>query len=459
MQSRTYELNHLLAKHRASLVKRASYLVGDSGIAEDIVQEAALYVISRIEGFQSEEELVPALYWKIRYLAIDHMRKHKVLEREIELDKLNESSSAFSDTYDLGSDDGQEIVSLALARLSDQQKTALVLTAIEEMSQQQAARRLEISHSAFRQLLARARKGLRQNIAVELERRGWQRADLIRVISGTSLAFAILVPGYVAVTSTSTVVPNVEILARADAGDRFQGTLKPEGTSQPLESSTEEPFSVESAVVEEPLSESFREKSQSKELVGQSSDIESPVARDGGLVVNSEAVAADQVLDASEAEFTMNLARNELLGNLASALPDFYLSYGREEIAALVSDEKSIAIAIGESLQINILVDKLHSPTEILHVWGTLELAGKRIAFSPITEAQQWSPVPNALETSESHISGRLYYAARGIIFGDFSSESPGVAFDGMHLGKDTLQIMLAVANDGQLDELTMYFY
>ena len=458
MQSRTYELNQLLAKHRASLVKRASYLVGDSGIAEDIVQEASLYVISRSEGFQPEEELVAALYWKIRYLAIDHMRKRTVLDREIELDKLNESSSAFSDSYDLGSDDGQEIVSLALARLSDQQKTALVLTAIEEMSQQQAARRLEISHSAFRQLLARARKGLRQNIAVELERRGWQWADLIRVISGTSLALAILVPGFAAVTSTSTVVPKIEVLAPYEAGDRFQGTPKPESTAQPLELSGEETSSVESAVVEDPLAESYEGGSQSGELVKQSSEIENPVARDSGLVI-STALATDLILDASEAEFTESLARDELLGKVASTLPDIHLSYGREEIAAIVSDEKSIAIVIGESIELNILVDKLNGPTEILHVWGTLEIEGKRIAFSPTAEAQQWSPVPNILETSESHISGRLYYAARGIIFGDISSESPGVAFDGTHLVNDTLQIMLAVAKDGQLEELTLFFY
>lgn len=449
------DLNEVFVQHRPSLVKRARFLLGDSDLAEDIVQDAFLYIATRDNKFQNEEDVVSALYWKVRYLSIDHGRKQANLPKEVELDWMAEASAMWFDDYDLGRDDGKEIVALALAKLSDVQRTALVLTAIEEVSQQQAARELEISHAAVRQLLRRARVSFRDNLEAELKNRGWRKSDLLKFLAAPSVLLALAIPT-VALTGAPNSVQSTQL------STQFLGN-SPRDTGAGLANT--ELGSRGAKEVEE---------GESKSSIGSPNPVEGPGAQivlnldtdavSSGSVGLAESTSQDVVEfvaeDSPEAEFLLSMETQRFQQTVIRELPAIALKFDQEQLEGFWNESAQLEIPIGESLVFFIELDQSRpsGQVEIGKSWGMLRLEGGLVGFAGATNAQQWSPSTTPIQSEDAGTSGSLHYVSRDLVFGEVSQSMIGTALDGIQLGRNTIQVRLEAASDGQITSLELNF-
>ena len=444
------ELNQLLMKHRPSLVKRARYLLGDSEIAEDVVQEALVYVASRSSEFATPDELEAALYWKVRYLAIDHSRRKATLPQEVELNWLAENSATMVDDYNLGGDEGKEIVALALAKLSDAQRTALVLTAVEEISQQQAARQLEISHDAVRQLLRRARANFRANLETELRNRGWRRSDLLKFLATPSLLLALLIPFAIAPnTSDSNLLNQLSVSLKDELG--YPGT-----GSAPAETRVGGETEVDkNDSIIFPGSPSLSKDSMNLQLA---SSLDSDLQPKDAIVpsIPSDDDSEVEQLDSFEDVFLQTMAVQDLEQSLATRLPSLYLTFTQAQLNGFWKSSSQLEVSIGESLVLIIELDmeRPDGRIEVIHAWGTLDLEEAKVAFAGATSAQQWSSSLGQSASNEASAEGWLHFVARDLVFGDVSSSVSGAAIDGIEIGKDIIQVRLETDSGGQIKSL-----
>jgi RNA polymerase sigma-70 factor (ECF subfamily) len=154
----------LVSRHLPRAISLARRMTGNATEAEDVAQEAFLRVWQKASAWRSGDARFSTwLYRVVVNLCLDRRRKKTMVPLEAAGDP---SDPAPSVELKLVEDQRTRIVTEALATLPDRQRTALVLTYYEELSNIAAAEVLGVSVSALESLLVRARKALR----AELER-------------------------------------------------------------------------------------------------------------------------------------------------------------------------------------------------------------------------------------------------------------------------------------------------
>lgn len=155
----------LVARHLNRSLSLARRMTGSATEAEDVTQEAFLRVWQKASAWRSGDARFSTwLYRVVVNLCLDRRRKKPLAPLEAAGDP---SDPAPSVELRLVEDQRIRIVTEALATLPERQRTALVLSYYEELSNAAAAEILGVSVSALESLLVRARKTLR----AELDRR------------------------------------------------------------------------------------------------------------------------------------------------------------------------------------------------------------------------------------------------------------------------------------------------
>ena len=178
MDRSTFE--DLLREHRDSVYRTARYLVRSPEDAEDVAQETFI----RLWSAGDDIEITSVRAWLLRvcrYLSLDTLRRRKVRERarasadqvtergrlgfEIADDDGRERSLEVSD---LGSDalhtetklDAQRMVE-AMEELKEPQRSIILLREVNDFTYEEIAEALDLSLSAVKVYLHRARKKIR----------------------------------------------------------------------------------------------------------------------------------------------------------------------------------------------------------------------------------------------------------------------------------------------------------
>jgi RNA polymerase sigma-70 factor (ECF subfamily) len=131
------------------------YLIGMTGsveIAEDLLQEAYLRLLTRAPGSLAHQQLVRYLYTVATRLANDYFRHRKVEARWQE-------RPAGEPPRD-GTEGERSDLLRALGRLTLRQRTLLWLAYVEELSHREIAGILDLGERSVRVLLARSRRRL-----------------------------------------------------------------------------------------------------------------------------------------------------------------------------------------------------------------------------------------------------------------------------------------------------------
>lgn len=164
----------LVLRYQNRLLTVLERLVDDPETAEDLAQEVFLRVYRARKTYTPNAKFVTWLFTIATNLA-SNARRSSTRRKEVNLaPRPNEDSAAFSldklalaasgmmPTRQFDKTEMAGIVRLAMESLTEQQRTALVLSKFEEMSYLDIAETMQMSVQAIKSLLWRARESLRQ---------------------------------------------------------------------------------------------------------------------------------------------------------------------------------------------------------------------------------------------------------------------------------------------------------
>ena len=162
------------------LLRHAKRYLSSELQAEEVVQDAFLYVMTALPEIDSELGVLKFLKWKVKLLALDVIRATPN-QREILVDSFDDEIS--SQVTDSGVErfDDLAIVRAALAKLSPRHREALLATVYEEKSSVEVAAKMGISDNAARQLVFRARAAFKKALVGEAEVAGKSVAEILSI--------------------------------------------------------------------------------------------------------------------------------------------------------------------------------------------------------------------------------------------------------------------------------------
>ena len=149
----------LARRHAPAIVRLARRILGNTADAEDVAQEAMLRVWTHAPRWQPLAAFKTWLTRVVVNLCLDRKRRAPWVDLE--------AAGEIADTAPMASelaetDERERLLQRAIAELPDRQRTAIVLTYSEGMSNAQVADILDTSVSAVETLLVRGKQNLRR---------------------------------------------------------------------------------------------------------------------------------------------------------------------------------------------------------------------------------------------------------------------------------------------------------
>ena len=162
----------IYVRFRPHLERHARRYISNPVQAEEIVQDAFLYLMTTLPELDSELGVLKFLKWKIRLLCFDVLRSSSRLKETAVPEHAEYASDDSELSADLERAEDNAVIRLALSSLNPRQREVLVASVYEEKSNDEIAKQLELSPNATRQLLFRARSAFKQALIGEAEVQG-----------------------------------------------------------------------------------------------------------------------------------------------------------------------------------------------------------------------------------------------------------------------------------------------
>ena len=156
--ARNAELDRLFRELQPGLVRYADGLLGNRSDAEEVVQDAFLAASRSLAGGGLDDPR-PWLYRVTRNAAVDRIRRRRLapVPGDIADEHVSQDTSPVH-AAELSAD--LEMLRVGLDRLSEQQRSALVLRELSGLSYAEIAEVLDVSESNVKVIIFRARKSL-----------------------------------------------------------------------------------------------------------------------------------------------------------------------------------------------------------------------------------------------------------------------------------------------------------
>jgi RNA polymerase sigma factor (sigma-70 family) len=145
-----------------ALRRYARALVRNHAVADDLVQDCLERAVSRWDQRREDGDLRSWLFAILHNLAVTQFRRTATRGQHVTIDEANE--------HEIGQSAVQEQTMIyqealaKLARLPDEQRTVLLLVAVEDLTYAEAAKVLNIPVGTVISRLSRARERLQQEI-------------------------------------------------------------------------------------------------------------------------------------------------------------------------------------------------------------------------------------------------------------------------------------------------------
>jgi len=165
----------LVERHQNAVVGTVAKMLGNASEAEDISQQVFLRVWRHAKRYRPDAKFTTYLFTITRNLVFNESRRKK-RRNEVSSDEREENSHTQTaddphrqpDT-ELLQEELRAAVDKAISSLPEQQRMAVVLRRYEQMPYEEIAKVLDLSVSAVKSLLFRARTTLRDALAGYLE--------------------------------------------------------------------------------------------------------------------------------------------------------------------------------------------------------------------------------------------------------------------------------------------------
>jgi RNA polymerase sigma-70 factor (ECF subfamily) len=166
-------LDDLFRRHRDAAYRIAYRLLGNADDALDVVQESFIHVLRGIGSFRGQSSFKTWLYRIVTHASLDWRRCRAVrsaasLDAESSPEPGATGERRRSPTDEAAADDLKEAIDKALMNVSEKNRVALVLYALEGMSYQEVAEVLGISVGTVMSRIFNARQRLRELLASEI---------------------------------------------------------------------------------------------------------------------------------------------------------------------------------------------------------------------------------------------------------------------------------------------------
>ncbi len=165
----------LVERHQHAVIGTVAKMLGNASESEDIAQQVFLRIWKNAKRYRPDAKFTTYLFTITRNLVFNETRR-KSRKKEVSSDEREENSNltvaANPDRQpdsELLQAELQRAVDKAIASLPDSQRMAVVLRRYEQLSYEEIAGVLNLSVSAVKSLLFRARTSLREALAGYLE--------------------------------------------------------------------------------------------------------------------------------------------------------------------------------------------------------------------------------------------------------------------------------------------------
>ena len=161
----------LVERHQNAVVGTVAKMLGNASEAEDIAQQVFLRVWRHAKRYRPDAKFTTYLFTITRNLVFNESRRKK-RRNEVSADEREENSHVLipadpnrQPDSELLQEELRQAVDKAIASLPEPQRMAVVLRRYEQMPYEEIARVLDVSVSAVKSLLFRARTALREALA------------------------------------------------------------------------------------------------------------------------------------------------------------------------------------------------------------------------------------------------------------------------------------------------------
>lgn len=161
----------LVERHQKAVVGTAAKMLGGYDDAEDIGQQVFLRVWKNAKRYRPDARFTTYLFTITRNLVFNESRRRS-RKKEVSADEIEESTGHLAEERPELRPDEQLLqeelrlaVDRAIASLPEAQRMAVVLRRYEQLPYEEIAKVLDLSVSAVKSLLFRARTALRESLA------------------------------------------------------------------------------------------------------------------------------------------------------------------------------------------------------------------------------------------------------------------------------------------------------
>lgn len=156
----------LVERHAPRMLRLAYRMLGDTALAEDVVQEVFLRLWRQSSTWRPEARIDTWIYRVVHNLCVDELRTRRRLSDEEPPDRADPADGPATVGHR-----GQVAtqVNAAIAALPPRQRAAITLVYHQEMSNIEAAQVMGVTVEAVESLLTRARRKLKQQLSVKKE--------------------------------------------------------------------------------------------------------------------------------------------------------------------------------------------------------------------------------------------------------------------------------------------------
>jgi len=260
----------IYVRFRPHLERHAKRFLNNPMQAEEVVQDAFLYLMTTLPELDSELGVLKFLKWKIRLLSLDVIRSSANKREQAVPENMEFASDDAELSEELERAEDAAIIKMALAKLNPRHREALLATVYEDKPAEEVAKQLGLSENATRQLLFRARAAFRKALVGEVDTAGLSMGQLLSV-AAKKAAFdakqhAVKVGGFLAILAIAIgVVPSMIAEDQQQVVAEPQSVL-PEAESTPLPVPTDETESSTQPEVSTPAPDSTENSTESEDV-------------------------------------------------------------------------------------------------------------------------------------------------------------------------------------------------
>lgn len=165
----------LVERHQNAVIGTVAKMLGNASESEDIAQQVFLRIWKNAKRYRPDAKFTTYLFTITRNLVFNETRR-KSRKKEVSSDEREENSNLLIEASPDRQPDSellqaelQRAVDDAIASLPETQRMAVVLRRYEQLSYEEIAGVLNLSVSAVKSLLFRARTSLREALSGYLE--------------------------------------------------------------------------------------------------------------------------------------------------------------------------------------------------------------------------------------------------------------------------------------------------